>query len=180
MHQASDEELMRAAARGDLDAFEQIVLRYQHLAWRAAYRFLDDPTEAEDVSQEAFLKILEAAPRYRPVASFRSYFYRILTRLCIDSARKKRPATFGDPPEVPDPFSDSWKSLVAKETGALVQAALDSLGPNQKAAMILRHYEGLSYAEIAEILTVTPKAVERLIGRARAALQSRLAGLERI
>jgi RNA polymerase sigma-70 factor (ECF subfamily) len=75
---------MQAVAGGDLDSFEEIVLRYRQYAWRIAYRFLGDAMESEDVAQESFLKILEAAPRYRPTATFRTYFYRTLTRLCID------------------------------------------------------------------------------------------------
>lgn len=86
-----DEELMLAVAEGDLGAFEQIVLRHQNSAWSAAYRFLGDHAEAEDVAQEVFLKILGAAPRYRPTASFRTYLYRVVTRLCLDWARKARP-----------------------------------------------------------------------------------------
>jgi RNA polymerase sigma-70 factor (ECF subfamily) len=64
----SDEELMHAVRQGDLSSFEQIVLRHQQTAWRVACRFLGDPTEAEDVAQDAFLRILKAAPSYRPTA----------------------------------------------------------------------------------------------------------------
>ena len=74
-----DEQLMQAVAHGDLDAFNKIVLRYQQQAWRTAYRLLDDVMEAEDVAQETFLKILKAAPRYRPSASFRTYLYTIIS-----------------------------------------------------------------------------------------------------
>ena len=87
---------MLAVAEGDLGAFEQIVLRYQESAWSAAYRFLGDHAEAEDIAQEAFLKILGAAPRYRPTASFRTYLYRVVTRLCFDRARKTRPVVAND------------------------------------------------------------------------------------
>jgi RNA polymerase sigma-70 factor, ECF subfamily len=169
-----DEQLMQAVAGGDLAAFDEIVLRYQQHAWKIAYRFLDDSMEAEDVAQEAFLKILQAAPRYRPTASFRTYLYRVLTRLCIDRARKKQPALADDLPEVADSSTGPADQLMEREQGAQLRMALDSLPPNQKAAIILRHYEGLSYREIAQSLSVTPKAVESLISRARAALQSRL------
>lgn len=174
MNQAtSDHHLMEAVARGDLDAFKEIIVRYQALAWKTAHRFLGDRMEAEDVAQEVFLKILEAAPRYRPTAAFRTYFYRILTRLCIDRTRK-RPTSIDDVPEVADPALGPMDVLVTEERRMKVRAAVDSLLPNQKAAMILRHYEGLSYAEIAQVLGVTPKAVEGLISRARDALQALL------
>jgi RNA polymerase sigma-70 factor, ECF subfamily len=177
---ATDEKLMQAVAGGGLDAFNELVLRYQSLAWKTAYRFLGDSMEAEDVAQEAFLKVLGAASRYRATATFRTYFYGILTRLCIDHTRKKRPASIEDIPDVPDPSRGPTESLMERERRDQVREALDTLPPKQKAAMILRHYEGLSYAEIAHILGVTPKAVEGLMSRAGASLQATLAHLKTI
>ena len=170
----SDQQLMQAVAGGDLDAFNELVLRYQGLAWKTAYRFLGDTMEAEDIAQEAFLKLLTAAPRYRPQATFRTYFYQILTHLCIDRTRKRHPVSMDKAAEMVDLSPGPSEKLIEKERSAQVRAALDTLPPNQKAAMILRHYEGLSYAEIARILGVTSKAVERLISRAMASLQARL------
>lgn len=174
MKEATDEKIMKAVGGGDLDAFNELVSRYQGHAWKMAYRFLGDSMEAEDVAQESLLKILEAAPRYRATATFRTYFYRILTRLCIDRTRKKRPASIDNIPDVPDPSLGPTEILIENERRGQVRTALDALPPNQKAAMILRHYEGLGYAEIAQVLGVTPKAVERLISRAGASLQARL------
>jgi RNA polymerase sigma-70 factor (ECF subfamily) len=175
---ATDEQLMQAVAGGDLDAFNELILRYQSLAWKAAYRFLGDPTEAEDVAQETFLKILQAAPRYRPTAAFRTYVYSVLHHLCIDRSRKKRPASIGETPEIADSSPDPAQSAIAKERQAQIRKALDTLPAKQKAAIILRHYQGLSYAEIAQVLETSPKAVEGLIGRARATLQIRLSFLK--
>jgi RNA polymerase sigma-70 factor, ECF subfamily len=175
--ETTDEQLMQAVAGGNLDAFNELVLRYQSLAWKMAYRFLGDAMEAEDLAQESFLKILEAASRYRPTASFRTYFYRILTHLCIDRTRKKQFTSIDDIPEAIDPSLNQDESLIEKERRSLVRIALEALPPNQKAAMILKHYDGLSYIEIAQILGVTPKAVEGLISRAGAALQARLSQL---
>jgi RNA polymerase sigma-70 factor, ECF subfamily len=174
---ATDEQIMQAVFRGDFEAFHEIVLRYQGLAWKTAYRFLGDSMEAEDVAQESFLKILEAVPRYRPTGTFRTYFYRTLTHLCIDRTRRKQLTSIGDIPEVVDPSPSPAENIIHKELRTQVSTALDTLPPNQKAAMILRHYEGLSYAEIAQILGVTSKAVERLISRAAATLQTRLSHL---
>jgi RNA polymerase sigma-70 factor (ECF subfamily) len=175
--EATDEQLMQAVSGGDLHAFNDLVVRYQGLAWKTAYRFLGDAMEAEDVAQEAFLKVLEAAPRYRPTATFRTYIYRIVTRLCIDRARKKHPTNMEDIPDMPDPSSGPAERFMEKERRAQIRAALDTLPPNQRAVMILKHYEGLTYAEIAQILDLTPKAVERLLSRARASLQAGLSDL---
>lgn len=91
----SDEELMSDVAEGDLVAFEQLVRRHQASAWNAAFHLLGNVHAAEDISQEAFLRILRAAPRYRPTAAFRTYLYRIVTRLCRDRHRRSSPF-FGD------------------------------------------------------------------------------------
>ena len=180
MTRVTDEEVMQSLSGGDLEAFNELVLRYQLPAWRLAYRFLRDAMEAEDVAQEAFLNIFDAAPRYRPTAPFRAYFYRVLIRLCIDRTRKRHfaIATADDVVELPDPSLSPGEALIEKERAAHLHAALDALPPNQKAAIILKHYEGLSYLDIAHILDVSPKAVERLISRARASLQTRLTHLK--
>jgi RNA polymerase sigma-70 factor, ECF subfamily len=170
----SDEQLMQAVARGDVAAFDQIIRRYQHVAWKTACRLLSDSMEAEDVAQEAFLKLLDAAPRYRPTASFRTYFYRILTRLCIDRIRKKRPVVTEHLPESADSSPGPPETLIAREREVQVRMALEALPASQKTAIILRHYQGLSYSEIARIMETTVKAVEGLISRARSSLQVRL------
>jgi len=82
-----------------------------------------------------------------------------------------------DIPEVVDPSLSPAEIIIDKELRTQVRTALDSLPSNQKTAMILRHYEGLSYVEIAQVMGVTPKAVERLISRAGASLQARLSHL---
>ena len=135
--------------------------------------------EAEDVAQETFLRILEAACRYRAKATFRTYFYRVLTRLCIDRTRKKRITGIDGIPEVEDPSFGPAESLIEREHKAQIREAIDTLPQKQKTAIILKHYEDLSYLEIAQILGVTPKSVERLISRARASLQTRLSHLSK-
>lgn len=170
----TDEELMQAVARGDLSAFEQVVLRHQREAWNAAYRFLGDAAEAEDVAQEAFLKILEAAPRYRPTASFRTYLYRVVTNLCIDRAERKRPLLPGSLPDLVSHAPSPADAFAAQERQEAIRAALDTIPPRQKAAIVLRHFEDLPIQEIALIMDITPKAVERLLARARSAMEERL------
>jgi RNA polymerase sigma-70 factor (ECF subfamily) len=170
----SDEELMSAAGQGDLDAFEQIVLRYQAGAWRVAYRFTGDAAEAEDLAQDAFLKILDAAPRYKPTATFRTYFYRVLTRLCIDHRRKKRPVLTDPFPHMPDTAPSPSSQADQAERDALIQAALNSLPADYRMAVVLRYFEGLSGAEMAEAMGRSVKAVERLLARAKSSLEPQL------
>jgi RNA polymerase sigma-70 factor (ECF subfamily) len=168
---------MLAVGRGDLDAFERIVLRHQAEAWRVAYRFTGDAAEAEDLAQEAFLRILGAAARYEPTAAFRTYFYRILTRLCLDYRRKLRPV-LGEPlTHAADGGFSPPERADRVEREMAVQAALDALPAEYRIAVVLRYFEGLNGGEMAEALGRSVKAVERLLARARAALAPELEGL---
>ncbi len=170
----SDESLMLSVREGDLDAFEQIVVRHQVQAWRVAYRFTGDAAEAEDLAQEAFLKILDAAERYSPTATFRTYFYRILTRLCIDHRRKKRPILADSLPDTADTAPCPSAQADRTEREMLIQAVLNSLPPDYRMALVLRYFEGLSGAEMAEVMGRSTKSVERLLARARGAIEPRL------
>jgi len=169
-----DEQLMSRVAEGDLDAFNELVRRHQHTAWGIAHRFLGDPAEAEDLAQEAFLRILAAAPRYKPSAAFSTYLYRIVTRLCIDHTRKKHPIFTNTLPETVDSSPDPITALIQKDRDALIRKALDALPSRQRMVVILKYDEGLRYAEIARAMGTTVKAVERLLNRARKTLQKRL------
>ncbi len=169
-----DDELMRAVAGGDLDAFNPLVAGHQEEAWRIAFRFTGDAAQAEDLAQEAFLRILEAAPRYRPAGGFRMYLMRVLSRICIDWKRKKQPAPAGD--ELPDRGSPGGPAdpVLEDERRTRVRSALDDLPSNQRIAVILRYYEGLSGSDIAQAMDTSAKAVERLLYRARETLEGRL------
>ena len=173
----SDEELMLAVARGDLSAFGQLVTRHQRSAWSAAYRFLGNTADAEDIGQEAFLRILDSADRYQPTASFRTYLYRIVTRLCFDLTRRKRFRRHQQLPDLAanDPSPEGVSIL--DERAAAVRKAIDSLPAAQRMAVVLRYYEDLGYREIAVVLSTTDKGVERLLARARASLEERLGRL---
>ncbi len=170
-----DEQLMLRVAEGKLDAFDEIVRRHERTAWRIAHRFLGDPAEAEDIAQEAFLRILVAAPRYKPTATVSTYLYRVVARLCIDHARKKRPVVTDTLHEtMVDSSPALTTSLIQKDRDVLVRKALDTLPSRQRMVVILKYYEGLRYSEIARAMGTTVKAVERLLSRARTALKSNL------
>ncbi|HEB68090.1 MAG TPA: sigma-70 family RNA polymerase sigma factor [Desulfobulbus sp.] len=174
-----DEQLMLRVAGGDLGSFDEIIRRHQPTAWRIAYRFLGDPAEAEDIAQEAFLKILTAASRYRATASFSTYLYRIVSRLCVDHGRKKRPLCVDTFPERVDSSPDPATTLDLKDRDALIRRTLDALPARQRMAVVLKYYEGLSYKDIAQAMDTSIKAVERLLGRARNTLQSSLAQVKK-
>ena len=168
---ASDEELMQAASGGDMEAFGELVRRHERSAWNAAWRLLGDAAEAEDAAQDAFLKILDAAPRYRPTASFRTYLYRVVTRLCLNRMEKRGPQYVDRLPVSPSADPGPPETLARRETAHAVRHALNALPPRQRAALILRHYEDMSYQKIAETMDTSVKSVERLLGRGREGLQ---------
>lgn len=172
----TDEELMLAAGRGDLNAFGQLVERHQTSAWNAAFRFLGNAADAEDIAQEAFLRVLDAAPRYRATAKFRTFLYRVLTRLCIDFSRRKVIGVSNVESAI-DPRTGPVESVIGDERAREVRKALMALPDRQRMAVVLRYYENLGHQEIAAALGTTAKGVERLLSRARSLLEPLLAGL---
>ncbi|MHB8954527.1 MAG: RNA polymerase sigma factor, partial [Pirellulaceae bacterium] len=142
-----------------------------------AYRFLGNAADAEDIAQEAFLRTLDSADRYRPAASFRTYLYRIVTHLCFDLLRRQRLRRRDPLSDVADRGRTPEESAIVLERADAVWQALDSLPRTQKMAVILRYYENLGYQEIADALQTSVKGAERLLARARATLESRLSGL---
>jgi RNA polymerase sigma-70 factor (ECF subfamily) len=168
---------MRRVALGDLSAFEEIVLRHQNRAWAVAWRSLGDSSEAQDVVQEAFLRVLRAAPRYRPVAPFHTYLLQIVTRLCLDVRVKKRPDYVRNLPEVADQSQSPEEHLQYRERMLAVRRALGRLPARHRVAIVLRHEEGLSYDGIARVLSISTKAVDSLLQRARESLKRHLKDL---
>ncbi len=165
---------MARVGRGDLEAFEVLAVRHQAAAWRMACRFLGDPRDAQDLVHEAFLKILESAPRYKPAGTFPAYLRRILANLCMDKAKKMEPFFMDEPPDRHDPAPSGETAAILVENAALVRAAIADLPPRQRMVVLLRYYEDLSYIEIAEALSITAKSVERSLAHARENLCSML------
>lgn len=164
---------MLAAADGDLEAYEELVKRHQKTAFSIAYRLLGDRDNAEEVAQEAFLKIFEAAERYQPSAAFRTYLCRVVTRLCYDRTEKNKPVALdpfsgfipGDDRETPE------QELLDREEQAAVRRALEELPRRQQVAVTLAYVEEIKYREIAAAMETTEKAVERLVARAKKRLK---------
>lgn len=169
-----DEALMLALGRGETAALAELVRRHQDWAWRVACRFLGRVPEAEDVVQEAFLRLLDAAPRYRPKAPFRAFLQRIVVHLCLDHHRRPSPLPLDDLPEPADPAPSASTIITRREDAAALRAALDALPATQRMALILRYHEELDYRDIAAAMETSPKAVERLLARGREGLRRAL------
>jgi len=178
-----DEELMLAAGHGDRGAFGILVERHHYAIVQFAYRFLATPDRdtAEDLAQEVFLAAWKAAPTFRPKAKVLTWLLRINTNICINylrDSRLRKVASLDDGgiPQPPGPDTDCPETqIIGWEQAEKVRIAIADLPPNQRAAMLLRHFQELSYAEIADILDTSVSAVESLLFRARRTLHANLA-----
>ena len=177
----SDLELVRRVQRGERGAFDLLVLRYQHKVVKLVARLLRDPTEAEDVAQEAFVKA------YRALGSFRgdSAFYTWLYRIAVNTARNTMASRQRRPLEYEAELSESEQSVVetrmrhgdtpeaaalTDEIHATVSATIEALPEDLRTAIVLREVEGLSYEEIAEAMDCPVGTVRSRIFRAREAI----------
>jgi RNA polymerase sigma-70 factor (ECF subfamily) len=187
----SSEDLMTRIAKGDGDAFEILVDRHQASVLNLIYRFIGDRTQAKDLAQEVFIKVWQAAKTYRPEAKFTTWIYRIATNVCFNelkSARHKKWFSFHQSDDhrgntFEETLSDSAPSvedlLLEKERSRQISDALQSLPDNQRMALVLKRYDDLSYAEIAQIIGCSVSAVESLLVRAKRTLQKKLKNYER-
>lgn len=166
---------MRLLGDGNRDVMREILLRHQPRTWRLAYRLTGNRPAADDLTQEAFIRLYQSAPRYRPDAGLATFLHRITVNLVIDARRSQKPAAPLADVDIPAPPSSD--PLIENERAAQVSRAVLALPDRQRAAVVLHRYESLSYREIASILGTTEPAVESLIMRAYAGLRKTLADL---
>jgi RNA polymerase sigma-70 factor (ECF subfamily) len=180
------EDLMARIAKGDDDAFEILVNRHQTSISNLIYRFIGDRTQVKDLAQEVFIRVWQSAKGYEPKAKFTTWIYQITVNLCLNelkSARRKRWfqfLRFGEDQEntieeiLIDPSPSPEELLLSREQSRRITEALQSLPDNQRMALVLKRYDGLSYQEIAQIIGCSVSAVESLLVRAKRNLQEKL------
>jgi RNA polymerase sigma-70 factor (ECF subfamily) len=156
----TDEELVALAKGGDLDSFNQLILRWERPIFALAYRVIGREEDARDVCQDTFLRAFRALPGFKGQAKFSSWLYRIALNLCRDWIRRQRRAPVLQLPEDADPFelaseagpSESIEDLVARrELTAVVEEAMALLPEEQRTAIILKEYHGMTFQEIADL-----------------------------
>lgn len=176
----SDEALLAAYAEGDRAASRLLAARLAPRLLGYALRLLGDRAEAEDVVQEAMLRLWRAAPGWRPgEAQVSTWAFKVVTNLVTDlrRARARRPSVaLDEAPEPADGAKSALAGLIETDRMAALQAALDQLPERQRQAVVLRHIEGLPNPEIAGILDLGVEAVESLTARGKRALSAILAG----
>ncbi len=170
--EASDAELLRAYAAGDLSAAAPLARRHAPRLLSVARRMLGDPAEAEDVTQEALLRLWRIAPDWDPErAAVSTWLYRVASNLCIDRLRRRRPTEPLEAANMPvAPGGGPQERLQDAQRRDALEQALARLPERQRLAVILRHIEELPNPDIAEAMGIGVDAVESLTARGRRAL----------
>lgn len=187
MSNIDEQRLIQLAAKGDCEAFEQLLRRYESAIWRLCYRMTANEEDAADLTQEALVRVWQKLPDFRFRSSFSTWLYRLTTNLCLDFLRsKKRRPTVplereddGEPslPEPRDPAPTPEEAALASEEQERLQKALAALEPEQRRLLALRVDRELNYAQMAEILSVPEGTVKSRLARAREALRKKLSAV---
>ena len=180
-HEIGDAELASKAKRGDIDAFGELVERYKERAYMIALGFVGNPDDAMDLSQEAFVKAFKAMRTFKDGCDFYPWFYAVLRNTCFNFLRRRKirkessldaAREYGF--DVVDGAPDPSATLERKELRALVRAEIDNLAPVHKEILLLRHYELLSYKQMAGVLGCPIGTVMSRLYAARQTLKVRL------
>jgi len=165
---ADDVELVAACAAGRPEAFRELLARYRRSAVTLAYQMLGNAEDAEDVAQEAFVRIFQAIPRFRGQAAFPTWLYRIVTNLCLGSRRRRRVTVGLDAVREPTAADSPSRSV---PEGLLARQVMAAMPADRRAILLLREQEGLSYREIAEALGLPLGTVRSRLSKARTAFR---------
>ena len=183
---SEDFDLMKRIARGDESAFRELLIRHQDAVLGTVAKMLGNPSDAEDIAQQVFLRIWQHAKSYRPDAKFTTYLFTITRNLVFNETRRRSrkkeipldtndtSGSHHEPGDAPHRQPDA--SLLEAELRLAVDRAIASLPETQRLAVILRRYEDLSYEEIAEVLELSVSAVKSQLFRARNSLREALSG----
>ncbi len=188
----TDQEIVALAREGREAAYRELIRRYERPVFSLILRMVRDRQLAEDLSQETFIKALNAIATYRPEFKFSSWIFKIANNAAIDHLRRREVDTLsldGAPNatsqedieatalQVGDKGETPLAELEARELGTAIERAIGQLRPEYRSCILLRHVEGLAYEEIAQLLDLPLGTVKTYIHRARHELRGALAGL---
>nr|WP_235720772.1 RNA polymerase sigma factor [Magnetospirillum molischianum] len=174
---AGDDDLLRAASLGDRGAFAVLMERHARPMLTLATRVTRNADEADEIVQDAFLKVWKMAPRWEPdrEAKFSTWLYRVVLNASLDVRRRARYAPLEEAGDPVDTAPGGLDLAVAHQRDRLVSQALDDIPNRQRAALSLHYYAGMSAPQAAKIMELTVPAVESLLVRGKRALRSALA-----
>ncbi|GAB4264278.1 MAG: RNA polymerase sigma factor [Pararhodobacter sp.] len=173
----SDEALLGRYARGDAQAARLLVERLSPRVFRLARRLLQDEAEAEDVTQEAMLRLWRIAPKWQAgVAQPSTWLHRVAVNLATDRLRRRKGVALDAVEEPDDPAPGAVETLIATDRMRALDEALAQLPDRQRVAVVLRHLEGLSNPDIAASMGIGVEAVESLTARGKRRLAQLLSG----
>lgn len=179
MGEPEDRELVAATLAGDAAAFEELVRRYQRPLFNAAYRITASREDAVDATQSALVKAFDRLSTYRPEHRFFSWLFRIAVNESLDAVKRRGRFADAEPEEAELAAAggrehDPETHLAARETADRVRRAIAALQPDYRVVLVLRHYQELSYREIADIVGAPEKTVKSRLFSARRELRQRL------
>ncbi len=169
---STDREVIERAMAGDTLAFRELVEKHQGFAFSVSFRFVANSSEAEDITQEAFIRLWKHLPKYRFEIKLTTWLYKIVSNLCLDylksrhGRRRRQWSSVDDQDDVPAAFSAD-ASLLEEEFRANVVKMTEALTPKQKAVFILRDLEELPVKEVSEILSMSTNNVKSNLYHAR-------------
>lgn len=179
-----DEELVKKTITGNMDAFDELVRRYEGKIYGLAYRFMGNHADASDLAQETFIRIYQALARFRGDSSFSTWMYRVAANACRDELRKRQrrrnvsmeEIIEASPANVPvaDNNYSPEETAQRHEVQRQVQDCLNELSEDHRLILVLREIQGMSYDEIAEALQCSLGTVKSRISRARNALKEKM------
>ena len=190
---ATDQEVVQWAREGQERAYRELVRGYQRPIFSLIYRMVRDRERAEDLTQETFVKVLNALDSYRPEYKFSSWIFKIANNAAIDQLRRKELDTLsldgapdattsdrreGTSIQLADGAESALQELEARELGSQIERAIAQLRPQYRSCILLRHVEGYAYEEIAEMLELPLGTVKTYIHRARVELRTMLEPLQ--
>lgn len=186
----NEQALIHHARRGDLDAFNALVLNYQNSVYTLAYRIMGDASSASDVTQEAFILAFRRLSTYRG-GSFKSWLLRITANQCYDALRRirRKPAVSiedlpgaeaDDGPALPDNSDTPEEVVQQQELQQAIQECINSLSPDQRVVLVMSDVEGFSYQEIADEVGANLGTIKSRLSRARAAVRDCLQAVQEL
>lgn len=171
-----DREALEACRRGEREAFDRLVERYQRDVYRLCYRYVNNHDDANDMAQEVFLRAYRALGRFRGESSFSTWLYRIAVNTCLNFRAARRPVGNELPEQLPNGSPGAQEELEAEERSRRVREAVSRLPEKQRATVILKVYHDLTHEEVAGILGASVGTVKANLFHALGNLRKALGG----